>query len=96
MEYFANEVLAQFNCAGILWNGEVGAYELFDSVGHTIDFISYDEMQCAISDYEENELAKDMYKEVCLLKGLQSSMQKKSMVTRKRLLKCVLLQKQTL
>lgn len=66
MEYFATKILAQFNCAGILWNPEVGAYELFDSVGHTIDFISYDEMQCAISDYEEDELAKDMYEEYIL------------------------------
>lgn len=66
MEYFANKILAQFNCAGILWNPTVGAYELFDSTGHTIDFISYDEMQCVISDYEEDELARDMYEEYTL------------------------------
>ena len=66
MQYFANKILAQFNCAGILWNGEVGAYELFDSTGHTTEFVSYDEMQCAISDYEEDELTKDMYEEYIL------------------------------
>lgn len=66
MEYFAAEILAQFNCASILWNPTVGAYELFDSNGHTIDFVSYEEMQCAISDYEEKELAEDMYEEYIL------------------------------
>lgn len=63
MEYFAAAILAQFNCAGILWNPIVGAYELFDSTGHTTEFVSYDEIQCAISDYEEDQLARDMYEE---------------------------------
>lgn len=66
MEHFATKILAQFNCASILWNSKIGAYELFDSNGHTIDFVSYEEMQCAISDYEEEELAEDMYEEYIL------------------------------